>query len=70
MRVSVRDAVAPRKGVPAAQFVGSATYHPTKSYSFAAHFVEVDKSARKIEVGVFRLDQGQPHCVKGGSIAY
>lgn len=36
----------------------------------SAHFVEVDKSARKIEVGVFRLDQGQPHCVKGGSIAY
>ena len=29
------------EGIPAAQFVGTATYYPTKSYSFAAHFVEV-----------------------------
>ena len=40
-RMSVAEVVGPRKGIPAAQFVGSATYHPTKSYSFAAHFVEV-----------------------------
>ncbi|MCA3185049.1 MULTISPECIES: molybdopterin cofactor-binding domain-containing protein [unclassified Cupriavidus] len=40
--LTVREAVMPRKGLPAAQFVGTATYHPTKSYSFAAHFVEVE----------------------------
>ena len=40
-RLTVKDVVGPKKGIPAAQFVGSATYHPTKSYSFAAHFVEV-----------------------------
>lgn len=40
--LTVREAVMPRKGQPAAQFVGTATYHPTKSYSFAAHFVEVE----------------------------
>ncbi|KAI3590275.1 Xanthine dehydrogenase, molybdenum binding subunit [Cupriavidus sp. U2] len=40
--LTVREAVMPRKGLPAAQLVGTATYHPTKSYSFAAHFVEVE----------------------------
>ncbi|HSV77996.1 MAG TPA: xanthine dehydrogenase family protein molybdopterin-binding subunit [Ramlibacter sp.] len=39
--MSVAQVVGARKGIPAAQFVGSATYHPTKSYSFAAHFVQV-----------------------------
>jgi xanthine dehydrogenase molybdenum-binding subunit len=40
-RMTVRDAVMPKVGIPAAQLVGTATYHPTKAYSFAAHFVEV-----------------------------
>lgn len=40
--ISVRDAVQPTKGIPSAQLVASATYSPTKSYSFAAHFVEVE----------------------------
>ena len=50
--LSVCDAVAPRKGIPAAQFVGTATYYPTKSYSFAAHFVEVkvDTETGRVEV--------------------
>ncbi|MDP3820724.1 MAG: xanthine dehydrogenase family protein molybdopterin-binding subunit [Burkholderiales bacterium] len=50
--MTVRDAVCAKKGIPAAQFVGSATYHPTKSYSFAAHFVEVqvDTETGQIEV--------------------
>jgi xanthine dehydrogenase molybdenum-binding subunit len=50
--VTVREAVCAKKGIPAAQFVGSATYHPTKSYSFAAHFVEVqvDTETGQIEV--------------------
>jgi xanthine dehydrogenase molybdenum-binding subunit len=55
--ISIRDAVAPRKGIPAAQFVGSATYHPTKSYSFAAHFVEVEVD---IETGQIRVLQVVP----------
>ena len=50
--ITVREAVCAKKGIPAAQFVGSATYHPTKSYSFAAHFVEVqvDTETGQIEV--------------------
>jgi xanthine dehydrogenase molybdenum-binding subunit len=50
--LSVREAVGPRIGVPAAQLVGTATHHPTKSYSFAAHFVEVavDTETGRIEV--------------------
>jgi len=51
-RMSIRDVVGPRKGVPAAQFVGSATYHPTKSYSFAAHFVEVEVDTETGRIGV------------------
>lgn len=53
--ISVRDAVAPRKGVPAAQLVGSATYHPTKSYSFAAHFVEVDVDTETGQISVLQV---------------
>jgi xanthine dehydrogenase molybdenum-binding subunit len=53
--LSVKDAVAPRKGVPAAQFVGSATYHPTKSYSFAAHFVEVEVDTEIGQVQVLQV---------------
>ena len=50
--LSLRDAVAPTRGVPSAQLVASATYTPTKSYSFAAHFVEVqvDTQTGQIEV--------------------
>ena len=50
--ISVKETVGPKKGVPAAQFVGTATYTPTKSYSFAAHFVEVkvDTETGQIEV--------------------
>jgi xanthine dehydrogenase molybdenum-binding subunit len=40
--MGVAQVVGARKGIPAAQLVGSATYHPTKSYSFAAHFVQVE----------------------------
>jgi xanthine dehydrogenase molybdenum-binding subunit len=51
-QISVREAVAPRLGLPAAHLVGTATYHPTKSYSFAAHFVrvKVDTQTGQIEV--------------------
>jgi xanthine dehydrogenase molybdenum-binding subunit len=53
--ISVRDAVGPRKGVPAAQLVGSATYHPTKSYSFAAHFVEVNVDIETGQITVLQV---------------
>jgi len=51
-RLSVAETVGPRRGVPAAHLVGSGTYHPTKSYSFAAHFVEaqVDVETGQIEI--------------------
>ncbi|MBL8377587.1 MAG: molybdopterin-dependent oxidoreductase [Burkholderiales bacterium] len=39
--LAVRDVLGMARGQPAAHLVGSATYTPTKSYSFAAHFVEV-----------------------------
>ncbi len=55
--LTVREAVAPTLGVPAPQFVGSATYHPTKSYSFAAHFVEVSVDT---ETGFVTVDQVVP----------
>ena len=55
--MTVREAVMPRKGLPAAQLVGTATYHPTKSYSFAAHFVEVEVDT---ETGVITVKQVVP----------
>lgn len=55
--LTVREAVMPRKGIPAAQLVGTATCHPTKSYSFAAHFVEV---AVDTETGFITVQQVVP----------
>jgi len=51
-KITVHEAVGPQKGIPAAHLVGSGTYHPTKSYSFAAHFVQVkvDTETGQIEV--------------------
>lgn len=50
--VSIRELIGPKSGLPSEQFIGSATYQPTKSYSFAAHFVEVevDTQTGQIEV--------------------
>ena len=53
--ITVHDAVAARKGVPAAQFVGTATYHPTKSYSFAAHFVQVQVDTETGQISVLQV---------------
>ncbi|HEY3078131.1 MAG TPA: molybdopterin cofactor-binding domain-containing protein, partial [Burkholderiales bacterium] len=52
---SVRDAVAPTRGVPSAQLVASATYSPTKSYSFAAHFVEVQVDTETGQIDVLQV---------------
>jgi xanthine dehydrogenase molybdenum-binding subunit len=53
--ISVRDAVGPTQGTPAAQLVGSASYHPTKSYSFAAHFVEVEVDTETGSIAVVQV---------------
>lgn len=37
--LSVREAMGPGRGIPAEHVVETASYMPTKSYSFAAHFV-------------------------------
>lgn len=44
-------------GRPATNFVGKGTYYPTKSYSFAAHFVEVSVDT---ETGFVTVDQVYP----------
>ena len=50
--MSVRECVQPRPGgIPAAHFMGSGTYMPTKSYSFGAHFVEVE-----VDTGTGQID--------------
>lgn len=53
--LSVRDAVSPKKGVPTAQLIASATYKPTKSYSFAAHFVEVQVDTATGQIDVLQV---------------
>nr|WP_234804174.1 xanthine dehydrogenase family protein molybdopterin-binding subunit [Ensifer adhaerens] len=40
--MTVSEAMGPSRGIPAANIVANGTYEPTKSYSFAAHFTEVD----------------------------
>ena len=54
-RISVRDAVAPARGIPSAQMIASATYTPTKSYSFAAHFVEVQVDTQTGQIDVLQV---------------
>lgn len=54
-RMSVRDAISPKKGLPTAQLIASATYKPTKSYSFAAHFVEVQVDTETGQIDVLQV---------------
>ena len=53
--ISVKNAVSPKKGVPSAQLIASATYKPTKSYSFAAHFVEVRVDTETGQIDVLQV---------------
>src|SRR5207245_4484509 len=53
--IGVRDAVAPARGVPSAQLIASASYSPTKSYSFAAHFVEVQVDTETGQIDVLQV---------------
>jgi xanthine dehydrogenase molybdenum-binding subunit len=54
-RLTVREAISPKKGIPSAQLIASATYRPTKSYSFAAHFVEVQVDTETGQVDVLQV---------------
>jgi xanthine dehydrogenase molybdenum-binding subunit len=53
--ISVRDVVAPRLGLPSPQIVGTATHTPHKSYSFAAHFVEVSVDTETGQITVLQV---------------
>ena len=53
--MTLKDAVAPHRGIPAIQLVGVGTYTPTKSYSFGAHFVEVEVDTETGEVAVLQV---------------
>jgi xanthine dehydrogenase molybdenum-binding subunit len=54
-RISVRDAVRPKLGLPTPQLIAAATYKPTKSYSFAAHFVEVQVDTETGQIDVLQV---------------
>lgn len=53
--LSLREAIGPTKGMPAVQLVGVGTYSPKKSYSFAAHFAEVEVDTETGEVIVLQV---------------
>jgi xanthine dehydrogenase molybdenum-binding subunit len=53
--ISVRDAIGPKTGIPSAHLIASATYKPTKSYSFAAHFVEVQVDTETGQIDVLQV---------------
>jgi xanthine dehydrogenase molybdenum-binding subunit len=54
-RISVKEAVSPTRGLPSKQLIASATYTPTKSYSFAAHFVEVQVDTETGQIDVLQV---------------
>jgi xanthine dehydrogenase molybdenum-binding subunit len=49
--MTVKEVMGPKLGIPSANLVGTGTYTPTKSYSFAAHFVEV-----QVDTGTGQID--------------
>lgn len=53
--ISVRDVVAARVGVPSVQLVGNASLGSVKSYSFAAHFVEVSVDTETGKVVILKV---------------
>lgn len=53
--LSVRDVMAPGRGIPSPHLVGHGSYSPTKSYSFAAHFVEVQVDVETGQVQVLQV---------------
>ncbi|MCX2722346.1 xanthine dehydrogenase family protein molybdopterin-binding subunit [Roseibium salinum] len=57
LTMTVAEAMGPSKGIPAANILGKGTYEPTKSYSFAAHFVEVTVDTG---TGLVQVDRVMP----------
>lgn len=55
--LSVREAMGPNRGIPAEHLIETASYMPTKSYSFAAHFVEVEVDT---ETGIVEVKKVLP----------
>lgn len=55
--ITVAEAMGPSRGIPAEHLVASGSYMPTKSYSFAAHFVEV---AVDTETGIIECRKVMP----------
>jgi xanthine dehydrogenase molybdenum-binding subunit len=54
-RITVKEAMAATRGLPSPHIVGTGTYTPTKSYSFAAHFVEVQVDTETGQVDVLQV---------------
>jgi len=54
-QITVREAVAAARDIPAAHLVATGTYTPTKSYSFGAHFVQVQVDAETGQVEVLQV---------------
>lgn len=55
--ITVAEAMGPSRGIPAEHLIASGSYMPTKSYSFAAHFVEV---AVDTETGIIECRKVMP----------
>lgn len=55
--LTVHQAMGPSRGIPAEHLIASGSYMPTKSYSFAAHFVEV---AVDTETGIIECRKVMP----------
>ncbi|MTW16003.1 molybdopterin-dependent oxidoreductase [Rhodoplanes serenus] len=55
LSLTVADAIAAERGIPAPQLVGEDSYRPTKSYSFAAHFVEVEVDTETGQIDVVQV---------------
>jgi len=56
-RMTVAEAMGPSRGIPAANIVTHGTYEPTKSYSFAAHFAQVEVD---IDSGIVQVKRVMP----------
>ncbi|MBI5721528.1 MAG: xanthine dehydrogenase family protein molybdopterin-binding subunit [Burkholderiales bacterium] len=54
-RLTVRELMWPARGVPTAHIVGQGSYAPIKSYSFAAHFVQVQVDIETGQVEVLQV---------------
>ena len=54
-QITVREAVVAARGIPAAHLVATGTYTPTKSYSFGAHFVQVQVDTETGQVEVLQV---------------